>query len=212
MSQAAHQLLSPGGIWNGLIVLQFSFAIGFRPTDSALQLGGRGHREVCDLRSPGLSWAECVGQVAFPNTVLAHHRRAIHRDLEKLGKLAILIRARCMAILADRLNDKRARTYSLVSAIHVSTHIAPYSLEVFEALSREITEEASIMDDAYLQYFWRGVEMWEEIFRGRMARARQATEEMMATGQRMNDPRPTGFAMQNQAWIRLWTWPLPPTT
>jgi hypothetical protein len=26
---------------------------------------------------------------------------------------------------------------------------------------------------------------------------------MMAIGQRMNDPRPTGFAMQNQAWIAL---------
>jgi hypothetical protein len=38
--------LTPDRIWNGLIVLQFSFAIGSRRRGGALQLGDRGRHEL----------------------------------------------------------------------------------------------------------------------------------------------------------------------
>jgi hypothetical protein len=108
-----------------------------------------------------------------------------------------------LAAMADRLHDYRAKAYALVTAMHVSTHVEPYPVEVFDTLTREITERTTGIDDAYLQYFARAVVVWDEILRGRMASASQAADEVMAAGQRLNDPRATGFALQLHAWTAL---------
>ncbi len=105
--------------------------------------------------------------------------------------------------MADQLHDVRSTAYALVSAIHVSTVIAPYSTETFEALGREAITAASDTDDRYIRYFVQYAVAWEELHRGRIAKAREAAEELIAVGRQMNDPRAIGFGMQLEAWVAL---------
>jgi class 3 adenylate cyclase len=108
-----------------------------------------------------------------------------------------------LSATAARLHDARSTAYALASAIHLSTIIAPNPVKVFEALSREAIATASNVNDAYLQCFVRFVVGWEEIHRGRMAKAHEAAEELMAAGRRLNDPRSIGFGMSLEASIAL---------
>jgi class 3 adenylate cyclase len=105
--------------------------------------------------------------------------------------------------MADRLHDVRSKAYALASAIHVSTGLAPHPVETFEALSRDVTAASANVNDAYLQYFVRFIVGWEEFHRGRMAKAHEAAQELIAAGRRMNDPRSIGYGMALQAWIAL---------
>ena len=108
-----------------------------------------------------------------------------------------------LSAMAARLHDMRSRAYALVSDIVVSTLIAPKPVEIFEALSREAIAAASNVNDAYLQCFVRWAVGWEEFPRGRMVKAHEAAEELMAVGRRMNDPRSMGLGMALQTWIAL---------
>jgi hypothetical protein len=105
--------------------------------------------------------------------------------------------------MATGLLDARSRAYALASAIHVSTIVAPNPVEVFEGVSHETSTAAASVADAYLQCLLRYVVVWEEMHRGRMAKAHEAAEELMAVGRRMNDPRAIGFGMQLEAWAAL---------
>jgi hypothetical protein len=105
--------------------------------------------------------------------------------------------------MAARLHDARSTAYALASTLHISTIIAPKAVDIFEALSREAIAAASNVNDAYLQCFLRFVVGWEEFHRGRMAKAHEAAEALMAVGRGMNDPRSIGFGLQLQAWIAL---------
>jgi class 3 adenylate cyclase len=105
--------------------------------------------------------------------------------------------------MAIRLNDVSSRAYALASSIHVSTIVAPLPVEIFEAISREAIISASSANDVHLQIFVRNLIGWEEFHRGRIGRAHQAAEELMALGQRMNDPRSTGLGMTLKAWVAL---------
>ena len=62
---------------------------------------------------------------------------------------------------------------------------------------------ASTVDDVYLQYFIQFAIGWVEFHRGRVAKAQQAAQELLAVGRRMNDPRSIGFGMQLLGWIAL---------
>jgi class 3 adenylate cyclase len=104
---------------------------------------------------------------------------------------------------AFRLRDAKSMAYALGSALQISTTISPKSVDVFEALSHEAIAAASSIDDPYLQVMIQGIVGWDEIHRGRMARALIAAEELIAVGRRMNDPRSIGFGMQLQGWIAL---------
>jgi hypothetical protein len=108
-----------------------------------------------------------------------------------------------LSAMAARLNDVSSKAYALASAIHVSTFIAPYPVEVFEARSREAIAAASDVDDAYLQLFLRFAVGWDEFHRGRLARANEAVGGILAMGRRMNDPRSIGFGMTLRTWCAL---------
>jgi hypothetical protein len=108
-----------------------------------------------------------------------------------------------LSAMAERLGDAGSKAYALVSAIHASTIIAPYTVEIFEALSREAITAASSVNDAYLQNFLRFVVGWEQFHRGRMVQAHEAAEDLMDVGRRMNDPRSTGLGMALKAFIAL---------
>ena len=79
----------------------------------------------------------------------------------------------------------------------------PYSTAKFEALSREAIVAASEANDVYLEIIIRNFVGWEEFHRGRITKASEAADELMAVGRRMNDRRLLGLAMQLQAWKAL---------
>ena len=108
-----------------------------------------------------------------------------------------------LSAMAARLHDARSRAYALASAIRVSTVLAPYPVEVFELICREANGVASNVDDAFIHCSLRYAVGWDELHRGRIAKAREAAKELLAVGRRMNDPRSTGFGMHLEALIAL---------
>jgi class 3 adenylate cyclase len=108
-----------------------------------------------------------------------------------------------LSAMAARLSDARSAAYALTMAIHVSTLIAPKPVEVFEALCRDASAVVSNINDAYLHHFFRFAVGWDEFYRGRITRAHEAAEQLMAVGRQMNDPRSIGYAMALQAWIAM---------
>jgi class 3 adenylate cyclase len=137
-----------------------------------------------------------------PKCILVQHHYVMALFLS--GKFREAERAQTnLSAMAARLNDARSRAYALASAIQVSTVLAPYPVEDFELICREANSFASNVDDAYIQCFIRYALGWDEMHRGRMAKAREAAKELLSVGRRMNDPRSTGFGMQLEAWIAL---------
>jgi class 3 adenylate cyclase len=108
-----------------------------------------------------------------------------------------------VSTMASKLGDLRSKAYELVSGIHVSTIVVPYPTAIFDALSREVIMAASKVNDAYLQIMAHNFVGWEEFHRGRITKATEAAEELMAVGRRLNDRRSIGLAMQLQAWKAL---------
>jgi len=105
--------------------------------------------------------------------------------------------------IADRLGDSRSKAYSLAGEIHVSTIVAPTSLNKFEILKSEAIKAASDTTDAYIQNWTRFVIGWEEFHRGRMTDARVSAHELMQVGQMLGDPRSTGLGLALLTWIAL---------
>lgn len=105
--------------------------------------------------------------------------------------------------MAARLGDSRSRAYALAGDIHVSTIVAPKSLNEFETLKREAIEATSGIADAYIQNWIRFVIGWEEPHRGRMNDARDWARELMRVGHLLNDPRSTGLGFYLSTWIAL---------
>jgi len=137
-----------------------------------------------------------------PNCVLVRHYYVMalicssqYREAEKVQT--------DLSAMAARLRETISRAYALGSAIHLSTIIAPYSVEVFEELSREAMIAASTINDAYLSFFLRYAVGWAECHRGRMAKAHEAAEELMAAGRQINDPRSIGYGMRLHAFVAL---------
>jgi class 3 adenylate cyclase len=105
-----------------------------------------------------------------------------------------------LSAMAARLHDFRSTAYALTGDIYVSTIVAPYPFDIFEAVSSEAIVAASEADDRYWQTFIRNLLGWEELFRGRIAKVHEAAEELMSVGRRMNDPRSIGLGMTLRAW------------
>jgi class 3 adenylate cyclase len=106
-----------------------------------------------------------------------------------------------LSAMAARLRDARSRAYELTSAIFIATIVAPYPAEIFEAIAHEAIAAASSIDDPYLQSFARYGVGCEELFQGRMTKARESAEELMAIGRRMKDSRSIGLGIALQASI-----------
>jgi hypothetical protein len=109
------------------------------------------------------------------------------------------------ALAAREGIDPRSRAYAFASAIFLSSIVASssYSIERFEPVSKEAIALASNVDDVFLQYFTQFAVGWLEFHSGRVAKAQQAAQELLAVGRRMNDPRSIGFGMQLLGWIAL---------
>jgi class 3 adenylate cyclase len=106
-----------------------------------------------------------------------------------------------LSAMAARLGDPRSKAYAIASALHLSTFVTPYPVATFAELHREAIAAAE--DDVYLQNFILAAVGWDELSRGRIAKAHEAAEELMAVGRQLNDPRSMGYAMALKAWIAL---------
>ena len=104
---------------------------------------------------------------------------------------------------AERLGDPLSKAYALASGLSLSTHFAPKPSDVFEKECREALAAASAANDIYLQNFIVAAAGWDALNRGRMGRARETAEELMAVGRRMNDPRSIGYALAVESLIAL---------
>ncbi len=111
---------------------------------------------------------------------------------------------RANSLIASRLGDSLSKAYALAGEIYASTLAdTPMPLHAYEALKRELMIATSETSDAYIQSWARFVIGWEEIHRGRMIEAQNAARELMQVGQRLNDPRTTGFGLAVLSWIAL---------
>jgi class 3 adenylate cyclase/tetratricopeptide (TPR) repeat protein len=105
--------------------------------------------------------------------------------------------------MAYRLGDSKSKAYALMSEIWVSTFVDPKPLESFESLKREAITTASESADAFIRNGAGMVVAWAELFRGRINEARAAAHEFMRVGERLNDPRSTGYGLAVLALIAL---------
>ena len=105
--------------------------------------------------------------------------------------------------MADRLHDSKSTAYALASALNLSIYVSPYSIEHFEELRRKALEAASNVNDPYIYYLLKILVGFDEIHRGRTLKARQAADEAMALGRKLNDPRAIGFGMWINAMAAL---------
>jgi hypothetical protein len=108
-----------------------------------------------------------------------------------------------LSTMAVRLSDARSSAYALTSGIHVTTVISPKPAGFFASVIRDATNAAANINDPYLQCFLRWAMGWDEFHRGHTTSAHEMAEELMAVGQRMNDPRSVGFRMHLQSWIAI---------
>ena len=137
-----------------------------------------------------------------PKVILIRHHYTFALLWNTRYREAAEVQRETLAI-ADRLGDDRSKAYSLAAELHVSTIVAPKSLEQYEKLKREAMAAASNTTDVYIQNWIRWAVGWEEFHRSRIIQARDSAHELMRVGQMLNDPRCTGQALNLLAWIAL---------
>lgn len=137
-----------------------------------------------------------------PRVILIRHHYTFALLWNTRYREAAEVQRETLAI-ADRLGDDRSKAYSLAAELHVSTIVAPKSLEQYEKLKREAMAAASNTTDVYIQNWIRWAVGWEEFHRSRIIQARDLAHELMRVGQMLNDPRCTGQALNLLAWIAL---------
>jgi hypothetical protein len=105
-------------------------------------------------------------------------------------------RAKISAITANLVDD-RSQAYSRAGVILLRT-LAPGNLsnEACEDLCRVALGCASRINDVFLQGWLRWVIAWFEIVVGRITRARDLAQELMAVGHKLNDPRSAGLGFR----------------
>ena len=86
-------------------------------------------------------------------------------------------------------------------ASHLS--LRPKPLHEFEIVKKQAIEAASDTADAYIQGWVRNVICVEEIYQGRMSKARASAQELIQVGRRLNDPHSTALGLGMLGWVAL---------
>nr|WP_321250768.1 AAA family ATPase [uncultured Ruegeria sp.] len=110
-----------------------------------------------------------------------------------------------LTAMAKRLGDPASQAYAMVNELSVSIYFAPIENTEFDARSREVEDILSKIDDAYIQNFFLATMGWNELTRGRVARAHAASDRMIAIGTSKNDPRSLGYGTAMKALIAMVT-------
>jgi tetratricopeptide (TPR) repeat protein len=108
-----------------------------------------------------------------------------------------------LTAMAERLGDPASRAYAMENELSVSIYISPISNAEFEAKARVIEAELEKIDDAYIQNFYLATIGWNELTRGRVARAHATADKMIALGKKTNDPRALGYGTAMKALIAM---------
>ncbi len=107
--------------------------------------------------------------------------------------------------MAARLKDPASQAYAMVNELSVSIYHSPIGNERFEARKREIEAVLEDIDDAYIHNFYLATVGWNELTRGRVARAHATSDRMIALGKSKNDPRALGYGTAMKALIAMVT-------
>jgi len=107
--------------------------------------------------------------------------------------------------MADRLKDPSSKAYAMVNELSVSIYHSPIENERFEARKREVEAVLAKIDDAYIHNFYLATVGWNELTRGRVARAHAASDRMIALGKSKSDPRALGYGTAMKALIAMVT-------
>ncbi|MDX8350568.1 AAA family ATPase [Cognatiyoonia sp. IB215446] len=107
--------------------------------------------------------------------------------------------------MAKRLGDPTSLAYAMVSELSVSIYFAPMDNADFAAKTQEIEANLKRIDDAYIQNFFLATLGWNELTRGRVARAHAAAERMIVAGTANNDPRSLGYGTAMKALTAMVT-------
>lgn len=110
-----------------------------------------------------------------------------------------------LSAMAERLGDPASKAYAMVNELSVSIYFAPIENAVFEAKKRLIEAELKRLDDPYIQNFFLATVGWNELTRGRVARAIANADRMIEVGRTMNDPRSLGYGTAMKALIAMVT-------
>lgn len=108
-----------------------------------------------------------------------------------------------LSAMAERLGDRDTLAYAIVSELVLSCYSGKLSSDAFEAKRAEAETILEGLDDAYLQNFFLAHIGWNAVCRGRVAEARDAAEQMVVHGRKMNDPRSLGYGVSMKALIAL---------
>jgi class 3 adenylate cyclase len=135
-----------------------------------------------------------------PRAVLILHQRV--SSLVWMGRYREAATAQDeISAMADRLGDDLSRAYSAAGAILVSRKVWPMRTEQNESLSRTALAAAARTNDPFIQSWLRWIIAIEALERGSILQARSSASEMITIGQRLHDPRSTGFGLNCLAWI-----------
>lgn len=110
-----------------------------------------------------------------------------------------------LTAMAERLDDPASLAYAMVNELSVSIYFAPVENAVFEAKKQTIEAKLNKIDDAYIQNFFLATVGWNELTRGRVARAHATSDRMIELGTANNDPRSLGYGTAMKALIAMVT-------
>ncbi|NVO57815.1 AAA family ATPase [Rhodobacteraceae bacterium B1Z28] len=110
-----------------------------------------------------------------------------------------------LTAMAERLGDAASRVYAMVNELSVSIYFSPIENELFDAKRRVIEAELEKIDDAYIHNFFLATVGWNELTRGRVARAHATSDRMIGVGTSKNDPRSLGYGTAMKALIAMVT-------
>lgn len=107
--------------------------------------------------------------------------------------------------MAERLGDPASKAYAMVNELSVSIYFAPVDNAAFEAKKKLVEAELRKIEDAYIQNFYLATVGWNELTRGRVARAMANADRMIEAGRSNNDPRSMGYGTAMKALIAMVT-------
>ena len=110
-----------------------------------------------------------------------------------------------LTAMAERLGDAESKVYAMVNELSVSVYFSPIENAAFEAKKRVVEAELKKLDDAYIQNFFLATVGWNELTRGRVARAHANSDRMIEVGRAKNDPRSLGYGTAMKALIAMVT-------
>ena len=106
-----------------------------------------------------------------------------------------------LSAMASRIGSAQSSAYALTSGLFLSSFLSPQAVEVFEATAHRAVVAAAEVTDPYLQYMLRFAISWNWIFRGTLAKAAEAVDELLSLGRKLNDHRSIGFGMALKGMI-----------